>query len=348
MAQSRSPKGSSRIIVLLLDLAAYQQLERGELDSLPNLLRSVRPDQHSVSRKERCKLSSDTPHTGTEAPSPRVSVIVPCYNGEEYIADTIRSVLEQSLDDLELIVVDDGSEDGSEVVIQGFDDPRLVYVSKSNSGVADTRNRGVDLARASVIAFLDADDLYERSNLEKKIDFLDRHSDIGLVHCDRECFDDSGPLNIERRAECIGDALHPILEFRTMVNGPSSAVMLKSLFREAGGFDTRLSTAADRDLWIRLAARTRIGYIAEPLARYRHHPGQMHMNIDAMENDLSIIYRKAREAGYFRDEAHYHLCLAQAEHVLAGSYLHHTRQCGKVMKHTAAYAYHRLRQIMRL
>ena len=280
-------------------------------------------------------------------PPPRVSVIVPCYNGEEYVAETIRSVMEQSLDDLELIVLDDGSEDGSEAVIQGFDDPRLVYVAKSNSGVADTRNRGVDLARASVIAFLDADDLYERSNLEKKIDFLDRHSDIGLVHCDVVHFDDSGPLKIELRAECVGDALHAILEFSTMVNGPCSAVMRKGLFQEAGGFDALLSTAADRDLWIRLAARTRIGYIDEPLARYRRHPGQMHLNIDAMENDLGIIYRKAREAGHFRDDAHYRLCLAKAEHVLAGSYLHHTRQYGKVIKHSAAYAYHRLRQMVR-
>ena len=275
-----------------------------------------------------------------------MSVIVPCYNAEEYIAETIRLVLEQSVEELELIVLNDGSEDGSEVVIQGFDDPRLVYVAKSNSGVADTRNQGVDRARASVIAFLDADDLYERSNLEKKIEFLDEHPDIGLVHCDLEHFDDSGPLKIERRAECVGDALHAILEFRTMVNGPCCAVMHKRLFQEAGGFDARLSTAADRDLWIRLAAQTRIGYIAEPLARYRRHPGQMHMNIDAMESDLSIIYGKAREAGYFRDEAHYHLCLAQVERVLAGSYLHHTRQYGKVIKHTAASAYHRLRHVV--
>ncbi len=283
---------------------------------------------------------------GAKPPPPRVSVIVPCYNAEEYIAETIRSVLEQSVEELELIVLNDGSEDGSEVVIQGFDDPRLVYVAKSNSGVADTRNQGVDRARASVIAFLDADDLYERSNLEKKIDFLDGHPDIGLVHCDLEHFDDSGPLKTERRAECVGDALHAILEFRTVVNGVCCAVMHKRLFQEAGGFDTRLSTAADRDLWIRLAAQTRIGYIAEPLARYRRHPGQMHMNIDAMESDLSIIYGKAREAGYFRDEAHYHLCSAQAEHVLAGSYLHHTRQYGKVIKHTAAYVYHRLRHVV--
>lgn len=278
-------------------------------------------------------------------PPPRVSVIVPCYNAEEYVAETIRSVLEQSIEELELIVLNDGSEDGSGVVIQGFDDPRLVYVAKSNSGVADTRNQGVDRARASVIAFLDADDLYERTNLEKKIDFLDAHPDIGLVHCDLEHFDDSGPLKIERRAECVGDALHAILEFRTTVT-PCCAVVRKDLFQEVGGFDTRLSTSADRDLSIRLAARTRIGYIAEALARYRHHPAQMHMNIDAMENDLGIIYRKAREAGYFRDEAHYHLCLARAKHVLAGSYLHHTRQYGKVIKHTVAYAYHRLRHVV--
>ncbi len=280
-----------------------------------------------------------------KTPSPRVSVIVPCYNAEEYIGEAIRSVLEQSVEELELVVLDDGSEDGSKAVVLGFDDPRLVYIAKSNSGVADTRNQGVDRARASIIAFLDADDLFESSNLEKKIDLLDEHSDIGLVHSDFEHFDDSGPLKIERRAECVGDALHAILEFRTTVT-PCCAVMRKSLFREAGGFDTRLSTAADRDLWIRLAARTRIGHIAEPLARYRHHTAQMHMNIDAMEHDLSIIFRKSRESGYFRDEAHRHLCFAKMEHVLTGSYLHHTRQYGKVIKHTAAYAYHRLRHVV--
>ena len=141
----------------------------------------------------------------TKTPSPRVSVIVPCYNAEEYIAETIRSVLEQSVEELELIVLNDGSEDRSEAVIQGFVDPRLVYVAKSNSGVADTRNQGVDRARAPVIAFLDADDLYERSNLEKKIDFLDENPDIGVVHSDLEHFDVSGPLKIDRRLECVGE-----------------------------------------------------------------------------------------------------------------------------------------------
>ena len=291
------------------------------------------------------ELSSDMARTGAKTPSPRVSVIVPCYNAEEYIADTIRSVLEQTLAELELIVLNDGSEDRSGAVIQGFDDPRLVYIAKGNSGVSDTRNQGVDRARASVIAFLDADDLFERTNLEKKIDFLDEHPDIGLVHCDLEHFDDSGPLKIERRPEVVGDALYTILEFRASVT-PCCAVVRKGLFQEVGGFDTRLSTSADRDLWIRLAARTRLGYISEPLARYRHHPAQMHMNIDAMENDLSIIYRKAREAGYFRDEAHYHRCLAQVERVLAASYFHHTRQYGKMIKHTAAFAYHRLQNVV--
>ncbi len=277
-----------------------------------------------------------------------MSVIVPCYNGEEYIGEAIRSVLDQSLEALELIVLDDGSEDGSGAVIQGFDDPRLSYVAKSNSGVADTRNQGVALARAPVIAFLDADDLFEPDNLEKKVDFLEAHADVGLVHSDLQHFDDSGPLEIERRTECVGDALHAILEFRTHVNGPCSAVMRKHLFHQVGGFDTRLSTAADRDLWIGLAARTRIGYIPEPLARYRQHSGQMHMDIDAMEHDLAIIYGKAREAGYFKDKAHSHLCSARAEHVLAGSYLHHTREYGKVIKHAAAYAYHKLRHLVRL
>ena len=171
---------------------------------------------------------------------------------------------------------------------------------------------------------------------------LEERPEVGLVHCDLEHFDDSGPLKVESRGECVGDALHAILEFRTTVT-PSCAVLRRDLFQEVGGFDTRLSTSADRDLWIRLAARTRIGHIAEPLVRYRRHPAQMHMNIDAMENDLGVIYEKSRKAGYFEDHAFYHRCLAQVEHVLAGSYLHHTKRYDKVIKHTAAYLYHRLR-----
>ena len=93
---------------------------------------------------------------GAKTPSPRVSVIVPCYNAEEYIADTIRSVLEQTLAELELIVLNDGSEDRSGAVIQGFDDPRVVYIAKGNSGVSDTRNQGVDRARAPVIVSVPA------------------------------------------------------------------------------------------------------------------------------------------------------------------------------------------------
>jgi glycosyltransferase involved in cell wall biosynthesis len=289
-----------------------------------------------------------TDQSGPEKPpaAPKVTVIIPVYNGAAFIADTVKSVLAQTFRDFELIVLDDGSTDDTPNILGALQDPALRVVRKSNSGVADTRNQGLGLARGELVAFLDADDLFTPENLAHKVRFLDEHPDVGLVHSEIYFFNESGNLRTHGRAECQGSVLAPLLEFKAMVNSPSSALIRRELLARVGGFDIRLSTSADRDLWIRLAAETRFGYLPEPLVRYRLHSGQMHHNIDAMERDLGAIYEKLwGERKYFRNRKHYVACRIRAERILAGSYFWHTRKYHKVVKHLAlalAYAASRL------
>ena len=142
-----------------------------------------------------------------------------------------------------------------------------------------------------------------------------------------------GTLKERGLSDCQGSVLKPLLEFKTMVNSPSSTLIRKQLLTEIGGFDASLSTSADRDLWIRLAAKTRFGFLPEPLIKYRLHPGQMHHNIDAMEADLNVIYAKARAQKLFESEKHYHLCRAAAERAIGASYFRHTWKIHKAAFH---------------
>src|SRR4026207_904759 len=106
--------------------------------------------------------------------APLVSIIIPVYNAEKYIEQTIRSVLKQTLEDFEIIILNDGSKDNSGSIIKRLqeEDKRIIYIPKSNTGVSDTRNTGINRASGKYLAFLDADDLWKPDNLEEKINAL--------------------------------------------------------------------------------------------------------------------------------------------------------------------------------
>ena len=118
------------------------------------------------------------------ADSVRVSVIMPAYNYAQFIGAAIESVLGQSWQDWELIIVDDGSTDATPAVIAGFHDPRIRALRRQNGGEAAARNSGLDLARGEYISFLDADDLYLPNALADRVAFLETHPEYGVVVCD--------------------------------------------------------------------------------------------------------------------------------------------------------------------
>lgn len=250
-----------------------------------------------------------------------VSVIIPCYNAEKFIAHTIQSVLNQTFDNLEVILINDGSTDDSEKIILSFEDKRIKYIKKENSGVAATRNYGIDLAQGKYIAFLDADDLFLPDNLGNKVQYLEKKPEISLVHSAEIRFDSL--TNTDKRIVhgLGGNVLHQLLEFSgNVIHSPSSVVVRKEKLKEVNGFDENLSTSADWDLWVRLANKSEFGYLDFCLVKYREHSNQMHYNISLMEKDMLYAFKKFKKYDFFKDKKYYRYCLAKICLILSACY----------------------------
>jgi glycosyltransferase involved in cell wall biosynthesis len=251
-----------------------------------------------------------------------VSVVIPCYNAEKYIAATLQSVLQQTYPAVEVVVVDDGSKDSSAKIVADIahGEPRVRLHSKPNSGVADSRNVGIRLTHGEYIAFLDADDLFEPENLARKVAYLEQHPAIGLVHSAEERFQSETNQAVEVIRGKGGRVL-PLEMTTTVIHSPSSVVVRRRALDEVGYFDTKLSTSADWEMWVRLARSTEFGYLPETLVRYRIHGQQMHNNIPLMERDMLYAFTKLHQEGtYFSSEAYYRQCLANLYLILAACY----------------------------
>lgn len=110
-----------------------------------------------------------------------VSIIVPAYNAEKYIAEAIQSVMDQTFKDWELLVIDDGSTDSTANIVKSFSDARIILVQQENRGVSNARNKGLDLAKGKYITFLDADDVLPPRSIEVRVEYLEKNSDMNLV-----------------------------------------------------------------------------------------------------------------------------------------------------------------------
>lgn len=216
--------------------------------------------------------------------NPLVSVIVPAYNHEKYITDCLRSVVEQSYKNLELIVLNDGSTDTTEELIKLFIEENSLtnirFISKKNEGVCKTLNKGLEIAKGKYVAFLASDDMWEPKKLEIQVDFMERNDNIGLVFSDAwfQKFNEKTHIkwsdyktNMDRYFKNgIQNAdMYFLLLTRPII--PALTVMArKRVFDEIGGFDEKL-VYEDLDMWLRIARRYPLGYIDSPLARYRIH-----------------------------------------------------------------------------
>lgn len=211
-------------------------------------------------------------------PGPLVSVIVPTFNGAQWVSEALASVSNQTYQNLEIIVVDDKSTDSTleHASAKAEKDPRIkVIASEKNSGrPAIPRNVGIDLARGELIAFLDQDDVWFKHKLERQVRALQENPQLGLVHSHLLQENRVGRLlNLARSEPAswrIADT--STLSVRNPIQG--SSVMVRAyLLREEGNFDERseLRTVEDFHLWFRIAHRAQIGFISEVHGRYREH-----------------------------------------------------------------------------
>lgn len=210
---------------------------------------------------------------------PKVSVIIPAYNAERFLGDTLRSVLEQTYQDFEIIVVDDGSTDGTQAVVTAVVDERVHYIHQENRGPAAARNAGLRLARGEYIAFLDADDLWRPERLEACVSFLDEHTQVDVVHTAFDFINPDGrPFPAKSK---WGDKSTTALEhlvFRNDIH-TSTALVRRRCFDVAGLFDESLRGSEDWYLWFRIAAAGfQFDFIPLSLAVYRRHENNKTLN----------------------------------------------------------------------
>ncbi len=211
--------------------------------------------------------------------TPLVSVVIPAYNSAAFVGGAIDSVLDQSYRRLEVVVVDDGSTDATSAVVLEYvrRDDRVRLIRQANAGAPAARNRGLKAARGELVAFLDADDEWLPSKLERQVQVLERDSQIAAVGCLMEYVSTAGRV-LGVSGEEAHTRQHDIAAARFMPFGASSVVTWTQLVRELGGFDEQLAELVpglvdDLDLVSRLAARGSIVTVPEVLGRYRLHSG---------------------------------------------------------------------------
>ncbi|MFN7948472.1 MAG: glycosyltransferase [Blastocatellia bacterium] len=223
-----------------------------------------------------------------------MTVVIPNYNYARYLSSTIDSALNQTWARIEVIVVDDGSKDGSQKILDSYGS-KIRWFRQDNQGVSAARNRGAKEGNGELIAFLDADDLWLPTKLIRQIErFLDDPA-LGLVHCGIIEFNDKDEDMATRMEGLEGWIANDLLLLQQpVVHGiGSSGLVLRDAFDAVGGFDPRLSTSADWDFCYRVARQYRVGGVAEPLVKYRIHGSNMHSNIGVMEHDMLLAFEKA-------------------------------------------------------
>ncbi len=231
---------------------------------------------------------------------PTFTVIVPCFNGEATLAESLQSALGQVSAALEVIVVDDGSTDGSAGIALALAqaDARVSVVRQQNAGVGAARNAGLARARGRYVSFLDADDLMEPHKLARQGAVLDADEAIGLVLCDGCVIDGAGSQVWPTLVDLRRFAGHPPLLSVCLLGGPFPPVVplvRTALARQVGGFDAdrRTSGWADIDFWMRLAvAGAEYHVLAEPLVRYRSTPSSMSADARAMAQAADLVFAK--------------------------------------------------------
>jgi len=233
---------------------------------------------------------------------PKVSVVVPTYNRLPMLKEAVDSVLAQNFEDFELIVVDDGSTDGTANEIVKYGGRVKLLQHKENRGVSASRNTGITHAKGKYIAFLDSDDLWVKGKLKIQTTFLDENPHYPLCYTDEIWIRKGKRVNpMLKHAKYSGWIFEKCLPLCTI--SPSSAMMRKTLFSRVGLFDEALPVCEDYDLWLRISARFPIFFIDKKLIIKRGgHPDQLSNRSWGNDRYRVIALEKLLSEPYVRPE----------------------------------------------
>jgi glycosyltransferase involved in cell wall biosynthesis len=236
---------------------------------------------------------------------PFVSVVLPVYNSEKYIRESVQSILDQTYENFELIIMNDGSKDRSDEAIRSITDNRIVYINQANMGLAATLNKAIGMAKGSLIARQDHDDLSLNTRLEKQVKFLNDNPETALLGTWAEVIDENGKLT-EREHK------HPIaniqLKFSLLFDNPfvhTSVMFRREAWQQAGTYSTDKSYFEDYRLWSAISRDQAVANLPEILVKYRELSSGMSksdtsyaakVNAQALENISFYCPQLSREA----------------------------------------------------
>ena len=227
-----------------------------------------------------------------------VSVIIPCYNQGKYLAEAIESALNQTYPHVEVIVVNDGSTDNTAEVAARYAG-RIIYAEQENAGASVARNRGILATAGELIAFLDADDYWYQTKLEKQVSVLKADPSIGLVHTGFRYIYESG-ADSEPGYTGYCEDYHALLG-GCGINS-CTVVFRRRLLPEAGLFDPLLVRGEDWELWLRVSRATRLWKIEEELAVYRRHDSNVSSDYGKMLPDHLHVIERHKHAAAIRGD----------------------------------------------
>lgn len=230
-----------------------------------------------------------------------VSVVIPTYNREDRLPSAIRSVLEQTAPPAEIIVVDDGSTDGTPALVRAM--PEVRYLRQENLGVSAARNHGIRAARHDWIALLDSDDEWLPRKLERQWSALEREPQFRFCHTDEIWIRKGRRVNpMKKHAKHGGHIFHHCLPL--CVISPSSALIHRDLFERYGMFDPELPVCEDYDLWLRICAREPVLFVDEPLLlKFGGHEDQLSRAYWGMDRFRIRALEKLIQSGALEGEA---------------------------------------------
>jgi glycosyltransferase involved in cell wall biosynthesis len=238
---------------------------------------------------------------------PKISVVIATYNRHEFLRPAIASVLDQTFQDFEVIIVDDASKDETPAVVSSLSDKRVKYVRHAaNRGGSAARNTGILRADAKYVALLDDDDEWLPDKLKMQVDLLDNADlKVGIVYTGYDTIDRTTGIVLARRVPTRRGDLSKALLSENYLGGASSVLLRRECFDQVGLFDESLPSFQDYDMWIRISTAFHFEYVKDPLVRYYIHNNKIWTTPDAINNGITRFLKKYGTSSQLRKYCSY-------------------------------------------
>ncbi len=213
----------------------------------------------------------------------KVSVIIPTYNRAHTLERALGSVLNQTFTDWQLIIVDDGSTDNTQELIQSISDPRIETIFTENRGVSYARNKGIERSTSPWLAFLDSDDEWLSHKLSVQVELAENNPELQIIHGDEIWIRHGVRVNpMNKHQKRGGDIFRDAIQLCCI--SPSTVMLKKTLIEQFGLFREDYPVCEDYDLWLKITAHYPVGYIKDPLIKkYGGHSDQLSLKLKAMD-----------------------------------------------------------------